>query len=210
MNNPNAYPLDWPVGVRRTRRESRQVATFHDNGKPVPMHVACKRVLGELGSFNRVGHAYRIRPDDIIISTNIDLRRDGLPRSGQKTPDDPGACVHFKLDGKPHAMPCDKWTRIEDNLTAISKHVEAIRLMERWGVADVSQMFSGFAQLPASTVAGRPWRLVLGLGLDCALDDAEAAYRSLAKKMHPDLGGSTEGMAEVNGAIESAREEFGS
>lgn len=49
------------------------------------------------------------------------------------------------------------------------------------------------------------WCRVLGLTLAATRAEAERAYRTLAKKAHPDLGGSTEAMQELNVAIAEAR-----
>ena len=72
-----------------------------------------------------------------MISTNLKLRLDGLPRSDQATPADPGVAVYFELDGKTIVLACDKWNRVADNIYAIAKHVDALRGQDRWGVGTV-------------------------------------------------------------------------
>jgi hypothetical protein len=54
-----------------------------------------------------------------------------------------------------------------------------------------------------------PWRKVLEVADDASIGDAEAAYRALAQKRHPDVGGSKEQMAELNAAVAAARSEIG-
>lgn len=44
-----------------------------------------------LDSLEKMGMSRR----DIIISTNVPTRLDGLPRSGARVPDDPGAAVYW-------------------------------------------------------------------------------------------------------------------
>ena len=71
------------------------------------------------------------------------------------------------------------------------------------GEEGVDQLvFEGFAALPPRT----PWYEVLGVPADCPLSAAEVAYRQLARVRHPDCGGSEHEMAELNAAIEEARD----
>jgi uncharacterized protein (DUF3820 family) len=49
-----------------------------------------------------------------------------------------------------------------------------------------------------------PWR-VLYLHPDAPSEVVEAAYRALAKRLHPDSGGSTSAMAAVNSAYDAVR-----
>jgi hypothetical protein len=107
---------------------------------------------------------------------------------------------------------CDRWRTIEENLRAIYKSIEAIRGLERWGSKSfVDAAFTGFSALPApGRQARRHWRQVLGIDANDAptRNDVEAAYRAAAKRAHPDLGGSSEAMAEVNQARTEALEEI--
>jgi len=147
-----------------------------------------------------------------VLSTNLALRNDGLPRSGQRMPDDPGVAVYFHLEGDPHCLPCDRWDRVADNIAAIAKHIEATRGQLRWGVGDVRTAFAGFRALPGrgETTVGTgapPWWQVLKVPADATLDVARAAYRALAAKYHPDKpGGDAGAMAAINRAWEQAQE----
>ena len=211
MSNATAYPLAWPKGVPRTPVHAREYARFRkrDDGwlKSVSVAESLKRLQYELNAITRTGQAWRVT--GVVISSNVELRRDGLPMSGRREPDDPGVCAYFHLDGKPHALPCDKWHRAADNIVAIAKHVEAIRGMERWGVANVAQMFAGFAALPPASgpiVEGQPpWYHVLGVEEAASLADIERAYRHKARIAHPDTGGSHEEFLRLQDAINTAR-----
>lgn len=119
--------------------------------------------------------------------------------------EDVGVAVYFTLGGKPHALACDRWTRVEDNCHALELHVEALRGQERWGVGSVAQAFAGYAQLPAH--GPRPWREVLGVCLDTA--EVEERFARLALKAHPDRGGTAEAMSELLAARAAARAELG-
>lgn len=188
-----SYPLDWPPSWPRCRLG--QQARFGDKS----LSSAVKSLMHELSLLGAL---------DIIISTNLAIRKsDGLPKSGQRQPEDRGVAVYFNLNKKPQCIPCDKWTTIENNVWAIKKTVEALRGLERWGAKEmVNAAFTGFKALPETSGAiNKPWWEILGLDHDTNLFDSEEKYRKLAFIYHPDRGGSQVKMAELNGAIEQAR-----
>jgi len=192
-----AYPLQWPP--RRPRKTARQKARFSSNGRSLTVAVALDRLNGELA---RLGARYP------VVSSNVELRRDGLPRSGQPEPRDPGVAVYFHLGGQPHCLSSDAYDRVADYIAAIAKHIEDTRSIERHGVASVEQMFA-FAALPAPEHE-RSWREVLELhrAPHVSLEMVEKQYRRLARERHPDQGGSHALMAELNRARVSARREL--
>lgn len=136
--------------------------------------------------------------------TNVALRLDGLPYSNQPKVKDPGVAVYFVMKDRPIVLACDKWNRVECNLWAIAKHVEALRGQERWGIGTVEQAFTGYMALPAPMDL-KPWWEVLGIKEEDGHLRVRQAYRDLAVKNHPDNGGSHEGMVEVNQAWENAQ-----
>lgn len=145
----------------------------------------------------------------MILSTNIPLRNDGLPYARYKTPDDPGVAVYFTINGQSQVFACDRWKRIEDNMQAIRKTIEAIRGIERWGSSEMlNRMFKGFEALPekAGESSNDAWWVTLGVHPDDDLEQIERAYRFAAKKAHPDSpGGSVKMMSRLNQAIAIAR-----
>lgn len=190
-----AYPLQWPEGKPRTPPHKRMPARFSSAGRELSVAEANTRLYDE---------ARRLGLRTFVLSTNVELKADGWPRSGARNPDDPGAAFYFTLKGRPHCLPCDRWNRVADNIAAIAKHIEATRAIERYGVGDLAAQFTGFLALPPSK---RPWRDVLGKGIN-TLAQAEAVYRQLARERHPDQGGSDAMMAELNVAIANARLEL--
>ncbi len=162
------------------------------------MSAAIQRLSGEL---SRLGAAHE------ILSTNVVTRLDGLPRSGQPEPTDPGAAVYFTLKGKPRCLACDTWDRAADNVAAIAQHIDALRRIDRYGVGTMEQAFAGYAALPS---AAGSWFVVLEFDKPpTSWEVVEARYMELAKKHHPDAGGSVDTMAKINAARDTAREEFG-
>jgi hypothetical protein len=208
-----ASPLCWPPGRPRTPASERQHGKFGRRGSSgwgrveLTLAQARDRVLEQINLFTRAGQQWRT--DNVIISSDLKLRNDGLPRSGQKQPDDPGIAVYFELDGKSRCIPCDNYLRIEDNLAAVAATLEALRTLERHGSAMFEAAFTGFTALPSpDQVVSRTWRDVLGYwGND--INVGKRYYQSARKKAHPDHGGSSDQFHEVETAWQQAKAELG-
>jgi hypothetical protein len=139
----------------------------------------------------------------LVISTNIELRRDGLPYANRREPSDKGVAVYFDYKRRPMCFACDRWDRIGDNIYAIAKTIEALRGIERWGSGSmVEQAFTGFVALPAPKSAYE----ILGIRVDASEEEIESAFRQKAKQLHPDAGGSASAMAELNEARRMLKE----
>lgn len=217
------FPLSWPAGWPRWPASKRTRATFgrterqhNDHGgwdRKVDLTISdgVSRVLDELRMLG-------VREGDSIISTNLQTRLDGLPRSGQAMPADPGVAVYWERAGNPgtKVMAIDRYDRVQDNLAAIAATLAAMRAIERHGGAQIlDRAFTGFAALPAPGQTTRTWRdvlemdaLVSELGRVPSMDDIKRQYRRLAILRHPDRGGSADGMAELNLALQRAEEQL--
>lgn len=212
----SAYPLQWPEGWPRTAAGNFKYGRFGtkkaapgsswERRHDITITEAVNRVREEL---NRMG----IHSDDLVISTNVRTRMDGLPRSGEKEPADSGAAVYWEtIHGDRRVMAIDQYTKVANNLAAIAATLDAMRAIERHGGAQIlDRAFTGFVALPApGPTAKRDWQAVLGLQelLLPTLDDIKKAYRRLASQRHPDKGGTHEGMAELNQALAEAEKEL--
>jgi hypothetical protein len=69
---------------------------------------------------------------NVVLTTNIELRRDGRPYANQRI-SDTGVAVYFTRKGCEQAIACDKWDSVRDNLHAGAKTIEALRGIDRWG-----------------------------------------------------------------------------
>jgi len=213
----NTSPLDWPAGWARRDTAARLSANFgkrNDQGwgrRSLTLAQAVDRLMSEIRLFSRNGRPWRIYEDTVVLSTNLELRKsDGLPRSGQRTPEDPGVAVYFTLDERPVVLACDKWERIEDNVAAIAKTLEAMRGLERWGVSDMlKRAFTGFQALP-NPERTEDWRDVLGChGVDDP-DEIRRRYKSLAQQRHPDRpNGDQNQFTRISIAYAQARQAMG-
>ncbi len=213
----SAYPLCWPEGWPRTEASKRAFGRFSKKSnsgwnKDITLSQAVNRVLNELGMFTRVGRPYRVNPNHAIISSMLVLRNDGLPRSGQRTPSDPGVAVYFELDGNPQVVPCDQYSKIEQNIAAVAATLSALRTLERHGSGIMERAFTGFAALPDPNQE-KPWWEFFGYKEcpeDVPLTVFKQIYHRLARQYHPDTNGGVEDprMRELNAAWEKAKEEL--
>lgn len=190
------YPLSWPDNWTRTKAYVRKRASFSRDSRALTVADALRRISGELGRLGAVSE---------LLSTNLDVRLDGLPRSGQAEPQDPGAAVWFWLKKKPMCLACDRWDRVADNIAAIAQHIDALRRIDRYGVGSVEQAFAGYVCLPPTA---EDWAIVLMVQKDATRDQIIAAYRQLALIHHPDKGGRHEDMARLTAARDRALERF--
>ncbi len=117
---------------------------------------------------------------------------------------DAEALVRFVLREKPVEVRCSSQDSYRDNLRCVFYAVQAMRMNEKRGIADTMANF--YLQLAAPTAARDPYE-VLGVRPDTAIAVAEAAYKTLAKTTHSDVGGDDDAMKELNDAIERIRDE---
>jgi len=199
----------WPSGWKRTPGASRLRAKFgkqsYDRFADGSERYTGRQSLTVSQALGRLQlELDRLGARDILVSTNVELRLDGLPRSGRNAPEDPGAAVYFKLKGKPRCLACDKWRSVADNLASSAAHVDALRAIDRYGVGTLDQAFAGYAQLPAAPV---DWWIVLGIPATSGPEEIDRAYKALARKHHPDVGGDPSQMAKLNQARDLALQE---
>ncbi len=148
----------------------------------------------------------RLGARDVLIQAYLkreDIRNDGWPRADAR-PSRPGVIVSFDVPQPEQggkrinmAFPCDRFNRMEDNIRAIAKSLEALRMVDRYGVTRNSEQYRGFAQLleaKAWTVDESAAFLEVKTGIPAHVivhfaSNYRAAYREAAKSMHPDQGG---------------------
>lgn len=168
------YPLHWPAGYKRTQERNR--SQFKQT-----MEKAQQFLHKELE---------RLKASDIIVSSNIPVRKDGLFYTDwmNRKIEDPGVAVYFKHKGKDRVLCCDTYSSVWENTYAIGKTIEALRAIDRYGVADfLDRAFTGFTAIPESIVTDyKPWYQVLELQPSATEEEIKKAYITLSKKLHPD------------------------
>ena len=180
-----AFPLHWPTGWKRTKHPKRNWRF------KVTFAVARDELMAEVR---------RMGGKNAILSTDIPLRRDGLPYANHNPPKDKGAAIYFQYKGNPMSFACDAWDRVQDNIWSIRKTIEALRGIERWGASDMlERAFTGFQALPE---ARTNWWDILEVSDAATVDEIKDARKRLSLVHHPDKGGSTEMMAKINQAYQ--------
>lgn len=220
MSDPLAFPLSWPAGWPRTAGNDRRPPRFakterRTNGvggsyrhvSEITIAVSLDRLQTELA---RMGVDW----DRVVVSTNVETRRDGLPRSDRGNPADPGVAIYWPdpSGGVQQCMAIDLYDTVAGNLAAVAATIDAMRAIERHGGAQIlKRAFQGFKALPASTtpalsteaaaevlarrmngaVGARPIEQIVDMIVH---DDtwARDAVRAAAAKTHPDRGGRVE------------------
>lgn len=143
------------------------------------------------------------------------LRLDGQPKASA-TPDDPGVIISFNSSYGPLRYSCDRFTYWQDNVRAIALGLEALRTVDRYGITQKGEQYTGFRALGQGSGAAEGVIFQLSGPAEAArfllkissegemtpamenlvkLVTADAAYREglfkkAAKKVHPDVGGS--------------------
>ncbi len=187
----DAYPLTWPEGWPRVPAHQR---------KPAPYQVSFAKARDDLLRELRLGGCR-----NVIISSNLALRRDGIPYADCREPSDPGIAVYWDTrKGEPKVFPNDCWRTTRENLRAVGLAYEGFRLIERTGSSAIlDRAYAGFARLPAADRV-RPWWEVLGVDQGAPPEVIRTAYRELTVVHHPDRGGDPARMSELNRAWHEA------
>lgn len=188
-----AFPLHWAPGYQRTDSYKRKDSKF-------------KQTMEGAQNFLR-DELKRLGARDLIVSTNIPVRRDGGMYTDymHKRLEDPGVAIYFKYKEKDISMCCDQYLRVWENVYALGKGIEALRGMERWGVSDfLERAFTGFTALneAIATPYKRPWFEILGIPENATEDQIKTAYREKVKIHHPDAGGNVNEFHAVQAAYE--------
>ena len=191
IDNVQSYPLTWPPGFQRTK--------FREPGRfKTTLAGALKNVQDSLRLFARDSGK---KLESLVISSNVTL--------GEQRPDNPGVAVWFIWDGLQVCIPVDRYQSVAANLQAIHHIIESRRVELRHGTLSlVRASFTGFKALPPPPGGG--WREVLQIAPgEPTVDQIKSAYRALAEKYHPDKGGSTDAMAQLTHARDTALKEIG-
>ena len=186
-----AFPLAWPLGWPRVQSYARKSSTYR-----VTLAQARDRLFAEL----RLAGAR-----DVVVSSNLTLRLDGVPLANQREPLDPGVAVYWTdRKRRPRVIACDVWRTVRENMRALGLAVECIRGLERTGASEIlDRAFSGFAALPETAGAASHWR-ELGLEPGASVNAIRERYRQLARQRHPDAGGTAAEFSALTAAYNAA------
>lgn len=203
----DAYPLEWPASWARTKPSERKNANFHT--KKSQGYGSRRKNITEARNFV-IDELRRYGVDvnqSVVISSDIVLRKDGLPHGGANLPDDPGVCVYFLQDGELKHFPLDIYDRAPDNLYAIGLIIESLRTIYRHGGDRMGKATSSGLKALPQTGSGKKWWDVLGVDRDDSTKSIRMAYKSKVKAFHPDKpGGSQQKFQEIQDAFQQAKQ----
>jgi hypothetical protein len=112
--------------------------------------------------------------------------------------------LSYTKNGKQINLTMSSQARAVDNLRALYLSIEAMRMIEKRGLSEAVQ--SAYTQIAAPKQKRSPYEVLMILE-NSPLDVAEAVYKNLAKKFHPDAGGNVEQFKELQAAIEEIRKD---
>lgn len=161
---------------------------------------------------------------DVVVQVQASehwMRRDGSIRADAKVTGR-GVVISFESQHGPLRYACDHflggaWRGLPDwqaNVRAIALGLEALRKVDRYGIAQRGEQYTGWAALPSARSMGGPMTEQRALELlrthagwlsGPDHDDAEQivrAWRAAVKRTHPDTGGDPDTFREVQAAYE--------
>lgn len=190
MQQVTAYPLMWPPEQARTPSSKRLAKRWRYNFTTAAQDLADECRMSSI--------------HDFVLSCGR--------QPGTASWMDVGAVLWFmQRIGDAYAvsyMACDRFRDGTENVKAIAMTLQRLRQINDYGCYSVERAMRGAAYdaLPPPQTAKpkRPWWDVLGVTATTPRVVIDAAYKALAKTMHPDKGGSAEEMAELNAAYSEA------
>lgn len=213
-----AFPLRWPEGWPRTAPHRRSDDRRFWRQSERSEYGYRRGSLTANQAYNSLVEEMRkIGAKNVVVSSNVAVRNDGgmIAKSAERRHDDLGVAIYFTRKGKSFVMAQDAFETIAGNLRSLALAIDAMRTLERHGGGTMMERaFDGFSALPppAGAKPKRPrWQVLRFPESEedrelLSVGEIEARYRTLAKKMHPDMGGSDEEMAELNEARTDALE----
>lgn len=157
----------------------------------------------------------QLRVTEAVIQlalTERDIRIDGQMRANAKL-SHPGVVLTFTAPGKGVlTFACDRWTSWQANIRGIAKGLEALRLLDRYGIVETAEQYTGWKELPSGIPLSeraepeamsveQAGRVVVGwisgahdlaTNARTAIEDQDYrrfAHRQALKHLHPDAGG---------------------
>lgn len=190
--------VGWPERLTVDRQRYRFDSTY----------TATKRLL--LDEAAKLANNNRYWADVVVhlAIAEADLRRDGQRANAR--PEHPGVMVVVP-EADSFEVHTDRFTSWHDTLRACALAMQALRAVDRYGVANGRQ-YAGFKQLaagipmgPATMTIEEAARFIAEHGLHPIIGDPDSvdrAYRLAAKRLHPDAGGDAVLFARLQDARE--------
>lgn len=186
MANVTFRPLpNWPYPETTDRRHGQ----FKHRGVPIPWSRTLSDLHYEVAML--FGH-------DIVIGAGYapgDVRIDGQPRADARAPRHPGVEISFESQYGRLTYATDVFWDWRDNVRAVALGLEALRAIDRWGVARRGQQYAGFAQLAAGGPDPQRGKQLV---------EAAGGITQALRRHHPDHGGQARDFVDVQAYRERA------
>lgn len=201
----------WPGEPTPAHKRQRSPFTTRDTSSEWSWRRKDVPLSDTLELLDRELRALGVR-DEAVLQVAVrerDLRLDGQLRADAR-PEHPGIILNFKSRHGELSYACDTFTTWQANLRAIAKGLEALRLVDRYGIGQGRQ-YTGYRAIGAGTpmpaaamTVEDAARFLIEHGewgdvsatvdeiLDAGSDVRAAYFREAAKKLHPDAGGNPE------------------
>ncbi|GAA4443005.1 hypothetical protein [Bremerella cremea] len=158
----------------------------------------------------------KLRATQVVMQLDVtpsDIRLDGQIRANSR-PRSSAVVLSFNTPKGALSFPCDRFTNWQDNVRAIAKSLEALRMVDRYGVTRGNEQYRGWSRLPPPTTAPTADMVadVLWLAKLVGVQASEitgpynlaVAIRQAERITHPDAGGSAEDFKRVQRIKEQA------
>lgn len=205
----------WPAGRRRTSyhedanftRATTEVRTV-GGGEVQQVRGSRQRIpLGRtLEDLDR--ELYQISAKNVVVQIDVAKDRELTRLSDLTNVSTPAVVLTFTRNTEPFVFACDYFKRWQDNLRAIAKGLESLRLLERYHITQSGEQYRGWKALPSATTTalsteqaadilarrlsqnGHAGTYTAAAILSDAVS-AKSAIRAALARSHPDAGGST-------------------
>lgn len=177
--------LLWPGQLRQSHQR-----------KPSPFGAGYEATLDLLAR-----EVLRVGGTSVIIElalSSADIRVDGTPKA-RASPAHPGVIVSFGSKHGPLRYHTDVFDHWVANLRAVALGLESLRRIDRYGIAERGEQYTGWSALPPGDGASPapPVQMTVEAAQRFLLEHSEdtyqgswrALYRVAAKRLHPDAGG---------------------
>lgn len=205
MNYPDGMTLrpinGWPLEFTAQRRRASFKTLFSDT---------LSQLVRELRHLN---NGRRPAPSVLQLAlTEADFRLNGMPRANSR-PLHPGVILSIEPFRKPAlSFPCDTFDDWKDNLRAITLTLEALRKIDRYGVTQTGQQYTGWRAIeskPAVDAVGAACAVLARIAWPNEKDEHQANWapriatdpdicrntiRIARAKSHPDRHNGDRGM----------------
>lgn len=138
-----------------------------------------------------------LEADNLVFQIAVkesDIRLDGKLRPGVKAAH-PGVIISFDSKHGPMSYPCDTFNEVYDNIRAIVVALNALRMVQRYGVGENGEQYRGWKALAdhrMSRDAALAFLSQHGDTVQLEGDGKLEAYRRALGRLHPDRNGGDE------------------